>query len=100
MESHEPASVVTVSARGTLDESETHRLVDEVWDRTTGETAVIVISLVDATDVHWNALCRLARAAAGWRAARRSVVVHARVPRYRALFASVEGFGALQAAPA
>jgi hypothetical protein len=84
-------SVLVVRHSGELDESATRHLVDEVRDRTTSETALIVVSLADATAVHWNALCNLARAAQVWRAGHRSVVVKGARPSLRAALASVDG---------
>jgi len=84
-------SVLLVQHTGELDESATRHLVDEVRERTTSETALIVVSLADATAVHWNALCNLARAAQVWRSGHRSVVVKAARPSLRAALASADG---------
>jgi hypothetical protein len=84
-------SVLVVRHNGELDEPATRRLVEEVRERTTSETALIVLSLTNATAVHWDALCGLARATQVWRAAHRSVILKGARPSLRAALASVDG---------
>ena len=88
---HDDRSVLVVRHSGELDVSATRRLVEEVRERTTSDTALIVVSLTNATAVHWDALCGLARATQLWRAAHRSVVLRGMRPSLRAALASVDG---------
>ena len=83
-------AVLVVRHDGERDESATRYLVESVRERTTSDTALIVVSLSGATDVHWNALCRLARAVRSWRASRKVVLRGAR-PSLRAVLASADG---------
>jgi anti-anti-sigma regulatory factor len=83
-------AVLVVRHSGELDESASRHLVERVRERTTRDTTLIVVSLSGATEVHWNALHRLARALRSWRACRKVVLKGAR-PSLRALLASADG---------
>jgi hypothetical protein len=56
-----------------------------------GMTFLIIISLAGAREIHWDALCRLERAADAWRARSHTVVFETSTPKQRALLASVTG---------
>jgi hypothetical protein len=91
----EHANVVSVQACDRLDAPESHRLVEEVRTRAlAGMTFFIIISLAGAREIHWDALCRLERAADAWRARSHTVVFETSTPKQRALLASVTGLQA------
>jgi hypothetical protein len=89
-------TLVVVRVIGELDEGATRRMEDDVRRQATGDTALIVVSLSRATSVRWDAVCRLARAVAGWRAACLDVVVEVARPSLQSLLASVDGLAAAQ----
>ncbi|MGH7728329.1 MAG: hypothetical protein ACREM2_06030 [Vulcanimicrobiaceae bacterium] len=93
MHHHEHPAVLWVSARTHLDDRESLRLIEEVRERATLHTAMIVVSLAATTKINWNALCRLRHAAQSWRAPNRSVVVEPARPSQRSLLASAGVFG-------
>jgi hypothetical protein len=91
----EHTKVVSVRACDRLDEPESRRLVEEVRTRAlAGMTFLIIISLASAREIHWDALCRLERAADAWRARSHTVVFETSTPKQRALLASVAGLQA------
>jgi hypothetical protein len=91
----EHSKIVSVRASVRLDEPESRRLVEEVRTRAlAGMTFLIVISLASAREIHWDALCRLERAADAWRSRSHTVVFETSTPKQRALLASVTGLQA------
>jgi hypothetical protein len=88
----EHPKVVSVRACDRLDAPESRRLVEEVRARAlAGMTFLIVISLAGAREIHWDALCRLERAADAWRARSHTVVFETATPKQRALLAIATG---------
>lgn len=89
---------IFVSCGTTLDQGATGRLIAEVDLRASGETQVVVVSLAAAHDLHWGALCRLARAVRSWRAASRGVVIETSArPSQRSLLTAAGVFAAAAA---
>jgi anti-anti-sigma regulatory factor len=84
-------TLVVVRVIGELDDRATQRVEDDVRRQATGDTTLIVVSLARATSVRWDAVCRLGRAVAAWRAACVDVVVEVASPRLQTLLASVDG---------
>jgi hypothetical protein len=91
---------IHVRVTGELDEAATLQVVNEVRARTTPDTALVVVSLAEATEVHWDALCRLERATTLWRAACLTVVLEGARPSLRALLAAVDCLASVRLAPA
>ncbi len=86
---------IFVSCGSTLDQGATVKLIAEVAQQRSGETQVVVVSLADARDLHWGALCRLARAVRCWRAASHGVVIETSArPSQRSLLAAAGVFAA------
>jgi anti-anti-sigma regulatory factor len=86
--------VLNLSVEGALDETAARDAARAVSERANGETRLIVLSLANATEVRWNALCRLGRAVGTWRRAYGEVIVRDPRPSLRAALAQVDGIGA------
>jgi anti-anti-sigma regulatory factor len=93
LHAHSDGHVLNLSVEGELDETAAHDVALALWERATGETRLIVLSLADATDVRWSALCRLGRALGAWRRVYGEVVVRDPRPSLRATLAQVDGIG-------